>query len=275
MKSIIYILLAGILFAQTVFAQEKSTTESRTYARTFPELQDEEPEEVIEEPETTAKRRLSAARFIFPAFCIAYGTAARFRDSHIYQYDRYIADRIELNIDKHYPHDNYLAPVPAVLAMGLDFLPGIESEHNLGDRTLVMATSYIFMYGAVNLMKNYIPTLRPRGWGNDSFPSGHTAAAFTGAHLLYKEYRDESAWIGVGGYLIATATGALRILNRAHWMSDVVTGAGIGILSAEIGYMMLPVWHRIFGIDDGDGRRIAVVPMAGSSGAMVGMVYVF
>lgn len=36
----------------------------------------------------------------------------------------------------------------------------------------------------------------------------------------------------------------MRILNRRHWLSDVVTGAGIGIASVEIAYLLLPVFDR-------------------------------
>ena len=35
---------------------------------------------------------------------------------------------------------------------------------------------------------------------------------------------------------MATATGVMRILNNRHWISDVMSGAGIGILSTELGY---------------------------------------
>jgi len=41
----------------------------------------------------------------------------------------------------------------------------------------------------------------------------------------------------VGGYTIATLTGFMRVLNNRHWISDVLVGAGIGILSADLGYM--------------------------------------
>ena len=40
----------------------------------------------------------------------------------------------------------------------------------------------------------------------------------------------------MAGYGVATATGVMRILNNRHWISDVMSGAGIGILSTELGY---------------------------------------
>ena len=39
-----------------------------------------------------------------------------------------------------------------------------------------------------------------------------------------------SPWYAVGGYAVATFTGVMRVLNNRHWISDVLSGAGIGIL---------------------------------------------
>jgi hypothetical protein len=40
----------------------------------------------------------------------------------------------------------------------------------------------------------------------------------------------------VAGYGVAAATGVMRVLNNRHWVSDVMSGAGIGIMSTELGY---------------------------------------
>mgnify|MGYP003199246539 CR=1 FL=1 len=69
---------------------------------------------------------------------------------------------------------------------------------------------------------------KPRDY---SFPSGHTATAFMTATMLTKEYGHISPWIGIGAYSVATATGLMRMANNKHWLSDVLTGAGIGILA--------------------------------------------
>jgi membrane-associated phospholipid phosphatase len=49
--------------------------------------------------------------------------------------------------------------------------------------------------------------------------------------------RDKSQWYGIGAYTIATGVGALRMINTKHWQSDVVAGAGFGILSAHMAYL--------------------------------------
>jgi hypothetical protein len=221
----------------------------------------------------TAKRPSAYGRWIIPALGIAYGTAARFNETPMRRFDKYVGKQVETNIHRQYRIDDYLQMAPAVAAMGLDFVPGIQSRHNLRDRTLILATSYLCMGGVVFTMKNRIDVLRPRGQGYNSFPSGHTAIAFMGAHVLYREYRDQSPWIGVGGYAAATATGLLRVVNKAHWVSDVVAGAGIGILSAEVGYLMLPVWHRLFGLTD--SRQMVIMPSVSAQEVGAGVMYLF
>lgn len=212
------------------------------------------------------------SKFILPTLFIAYGTSARFNQLPIRQFDYDINHEIGKHVDRRYRIDDYFEYGLPVVAYGLGFIPGV-GKHNFRDRTLVMATSFLVMKGSVEVLKATVPVERPRG-GDRSFPSGHTAVTMWSAHIMYKEYKDFSPWIGVGGYLIATTTGVLRMMNEAHWFSDVVMGAGIGILSAEIGYMMLPVWHSVFGIKDG-GKSFAAVPTFSTQSVGLGLVYQF
>lgn len=75
---------------------------------------------------------------------------------------------------------------------------------------------------------------RPDGSNNKSFPSGHTATAFMAATMLHKEYGGRSPWYSIAGYSMATVTGVSRMLNNKHWLSDVLVGAGIGILGVSV-----------------------------------------
>ena len=130
------------------------------------------------------------------------------------------------------------------------------------------------MGGSVQVFKMATGVERPDGSNHQSFPSGHTATAFTGAHILFKEYKDVTPWIGVAGYATATTVGAMRVFNRRHWVSDVVTGAGAGILSAEIGYLLLPVFHRIIGVEESKSNLV-IAPTFGNNHYGLGLVYVF
>ena len=69
-----------------------------------------------------------------------------------------------------------------------------------------------------------------------SFPSGHTATAFMCATILHKEYGMKSPWYSIGGYTLAGLTGVTRQLNNRHWIGDVLVGAGIGMISTDLGY---------------------------------------
>ncbi len=214
------------------------------------------------------------AKFILPTLFIAYGTAARFNQLPIRRLDYDIDYEMRKHTDRHYGIDDYFEYGMPVLAYGLGFIPGVNSKHHFRDRTLIMATSLIFMKGSVEVLKRTTSVERPDKGNHRSFPSGHTAVTMLSAHILYKEYKDISPWIGVGGYLVATTTGVFRMLNHAHWLSDVVMGAGIGLLSAEIGYLMLPVWHSVFGIKDA-GKQFAAVPTFSTQSLGIGLVYQF
>lgn len=101
----------------------------------------------------------------------------------------------------------------------------------------------------VNTLKQTTNVERPDGSNKHSFPSGHTATAFMTATMFTKEYGHKSPWVGVGAYSVATATGLMRMANNKHWLSDVLTGAGIGILSTEVGYYFADLIFREKGIN--------------------------
>jgi len=213
-----------------------------------------------------------ASTFIIPAVCISYGVLTRV-SKPLQQFDRHIETEVRRHFTKRSHFDDFLQYAPVSAVYGLDFV-GIKAKHNFRDRTFVVITSYLIMGGTVQTIKNATGIERPDGSNRLSFPSGHTATAFTGAHILFKEYRDASPWIGVAGYAAATTVGAMRILNQKHWFSDVVTGAGIGILSVEIGYMLLPVFRQIIGVEQNQST-LAIAPMIGNNQYGLGMVWVF
>jgi len=94
------------------------------------------------------------------------------------------------------------------------------------------------------------------GESNDrlSFPSGHTSTAFASATALTYSYGWKAA---VVAYPLAVMTGASRLADDAHWISDVVGGAFLGFLfgrassldenesQSKIDYMILPDFFQI------------------------------
>ncbi|MFI5134067.1 MAG: phosphatase PAP2 family protein [Chitinophagales bacterium] len=135
--------------------------------------------------------------------------------------------------------DNYLQYSPALIVYGLN-AAGIKGKNNFRDRTMILLLSEVFMGAVVTSLKQITHQQRPDSSDYLSFPSGHAATAFAGAEFLRQEYKEVSPWIGYAGYGIATATGALRMYNNKHWLSDVITGAGFGILATRAAYWLYP-----------------------------------
>ena len=136
--------------------------------------------------------------------------------------------------------DDHTLYLPAVAFLGLH-LGGVRGKNNFVDATLMYAISNAIAYnGMVKPLKRFTETRRPDSSDLRSFPSGHTASAFVAAEFLRQEYKDISPWIGAAGYGCAILTGYLRMYNNKHWFSDVVAGAGIGILSTRLTYWIYP-----------------------------------
>lgn len=172
--------------------------------------------------------------------CILIGTGAMGLTSDwIENQNHKISDELSENIDRKITVDDFSQYAPMLSVYGLG-LCGLKGAHGLGDYTVLLATSYLFMGLTVNVLKFSIHEQRPDGTSNNSFPSGHTATAFMGAELLRHEYKDVSPWIGVAGYAVAAGTGFFRMYNNRHYLTDVLAGAGIGILSAQVSYWLFP-----------------------------------
>jgi membrane-associated phospholipid phosphatase len=65
----------------------------------------------------------------------------------------------------------------------------------------------------------------------DSFPSAHTAAAFSGAAYWQARY----GWrVGIPAYALASSVGISRVWSGWHWWTDVAAGAVIGITFSQL-----------------------------------------
>ncbi len=82
--------------------------------------------------------------------------------------------------------------------------------------------------GTDNAFKFHPFNLKDR---TNSFPSGHTTLAFALATSFAREIN--GTWDDVAFYSLATLTAYARMHDDRHWMSDVVFGAGVGILATR------------------------------------------
>jgi membrane-associated phospholipid phosphatase len=216
-----------------------------------------------------------ALSFAIPSTLITYGIITRF-SPQLQKFDHNIDDRINQIMHRKYKFDDYIQYAPYVAVFGLD-LCRVRAKHSFVERTLVTGTSVLIMCASVTITKRLTKIQRPDKSNYHSFPSGHTATAFLGAHILLREYKDVSPWIGVAGYAVAFTTGAMRMINRKHWFSDVLTGAGVAILSAELSYLMLPVWRKCFKIKSRQNRNgLAIItPLVSQNHFGIAGMYIF
>lgn len=144
-------------------------------------------------------------------------------------------------------YDDYLQYAPLALTYSMKAC-GLRGRSSWGRMVVSNVFAAGLMASVVNSLKYTVEVERPDGSTRNSFPSGHTATAFMAATILHKEYGHRSPWFSVVGYAAATATGVTRQLNNRHWMSDVMVGAGIGILSAELGYFLADLIYKDRGL---------------------------
>jgi len=163
--------------------------------------------------------------------------------------------------DFHTSADNYLQFVPvAQIYFGKTF--GFKPKNNFKQQTINIIVANVIMGTVVFATKNIVKEERPDQSDNLSFPSGHTATAFTNASLLYYEYKDSNLWYASSGFLFATATGILRIANNKHYTSDVLAGAGIGLASG----LIVSYWNPFKSVTFGKKNKTTayVFPQIGS-----------
>ncbi|MBR5375578.1 MAG: phosphatase PAP2 family protein [Paludibacteraceae bacterium] len=222
----------------------------------------------VEEKEGTEYYRFHATQLILPATLITLG-AIGVKNEKICDLKYNIKENMDQwRGEKRCHIDNGLQYLPVAAYLGLDYI-GMKSKHNLPQRIAVSATSYTIMIAISESFKHTVKEGRPNSpLSFNSFPSGHTATAFTGAELLRIEYGNK---MGIASYTFASGIAFMRLFNNRHWLNDVVTGAGIGILSARIGSWLLPLETRLFKLDRGK-HNLSVIPTCNPSDQHFGAI---
>ncbi len=126
-----------------------------------------------------------------------------------------------------------------VMAAGLPALAGLATlggNDAQGTRQLVLSTGSTL--AATELLKHTVHARRPDGSDNKSFPSGHTAVAFSAVGFMDRRYGEQwgqryGQWAVPALYGVAALTGVARVeANKHHW-GDVLAGAAIGYGAAR------------------------------------------
>jgi hypothetical protein len=122
-----------------------------------------------------------------------------------------------------------------VLQIGIPLTAGIISILEKDYQgTKQLALSYGTTMAITYAMKHLIKSRRPEGRDRyDSFPSGHTSSAFSGAAFVQKRYGWKYGWIA---YTLASVVGVSRTEgpDGYHNFWDVVGGAVVGIGSSYL-----------------------------------------
>lgn len=165
--------------------------------------------------------------------------------------------------------DDYIQYVPIAQLYIADIYSS-KGKNEIFQQTKNLAIAEIFTAIIVQSIKCSMNTQRPDG-NDNSFFSGHTSQAFTGATALYLEYKETNKFYALSGYGFSTVTGILRVTNNRHWLSDVLVGAGIGIFSARIVWYLnpFPNWQPF------KSKKIAVYPYVNGLAGNAGLCMVF
>lgn len=253
-----YWLLKKIIFAIFCFISFEANAQA-TRDTTKKNLGDTIKKDLLTAPDTVKKLHSSPLSLIVPGALIAYG-ASSFVIHPVRQFDFYLHDRIERsNPNFNTKAESYFLFTPIVMVYGLD-LVGVEGKNTFIDRTALLGLSGGFL-GVSELVTKYTThRLRPNKADYLSFPSGHTGLAFMGAEFLAQEYSEKSPVYTIIGYTAAVTTGIFRMYNRDHWFSDVVAGAGFGILSTKAAYLVYPYLRNMLTHKDKNGKSTMIMP---------------
>jgi membrane-associated phospholipid phosphatase len=123
-------------------------------------------------------------------------------------------------------------------------------------RDLVRAQISVFSW--TNAIKWSVGRTRPNG-DPRGFPSGHAAASFATAAVVQEHY----GWkLGVPAMAIAAYTATSRVAADEHWLSDVVFGAALGLVSGRTVTIRLRQQKVVvspLGVPGGGGVLLSVV----------------
>ncbi|GAA4910420.1 phosphatase PAP2 family protein [Mucilaginibacter defluvii] len=207
-------------------------------------------------PDSVKPLKSKFRAFIVPAAFISYG-ALSFALPPIRQVDHSIHNEMT----QHYPNfrstiDNYLQFAPTVGVYALNFA-GVQGKNTFIDRTILLVMSEAIFYAATAGLKAATGRLRPDGSNRYSWPSGHAGNAFTSAEFMAQEFSGRSPWYGVMAYSFATTTAVMRIYNDKHWFSDIIAGAGFGIIATKTAYYIYPaIRKKLFRAKEGKNKAL-------------------
>lgn len=122
---------------------------------------------------------------------------------------------------------------------------GLFTKNEQIRKTSVLIISSSFTTGVISsLLKSSVGRARPKsGLGNwefepfsdeprfHSFPSGHTALSITAAHAIAKQF--DNTWVKIGIYSIGAIPPISRLVDNAHWLTDIAFSTALSIIVVD------------------------------------------
>jgi membrane-associated phospholipid phosphatase len=124
-------------------------------------------------------------------------------------------------------YGSQLVHIPVAIAWwAIAGLAGSEKNADAGRDLLRAQLSVVSWTYAIKYATDRTrPNGDPRG-----FPSGHASTSFASAMVLQEHY----GWkLGLPAFLLASYTGASRVIANQHFTSDVIFGAAVGMASGR------------------------------------------
>lgn len=118
---------------------------------------------------------------------------------------------------------DFLAFAIPATAYGSTFY--MDDEEGRGEFYWAYGTTMV----TTNVLKYTVREKRPDTNERDSFPSGHTSSAFSGASFVHRRY---GLTYALPLYVGAIYTAYSRVHVNRHHTRDVVAGAALGMLSS-------------------------------------------
>jgi len=251
--------LKKIILALFCFVSFEASAQVSTPDTAKKNIADTVKKDLFTAPDTVKKLHSNPLSLIPPGVAIVYGVSSFFIHP-IRRVDYYVEGEIQkTNPTFSSKAESYFLVTPIVMVYGLDLI-GVEGKNTFIDRTALLGLSGVFLGVTGYVTKYTTHRLRPNKSDYLSFPSGHTSVAFMGAEFLAQEYSEKSPIYTVIGYSVAVTTGIFRMYNRDHWFSDVVAGAGFGVLSTKAAYLVYPYLRNKLTHKGKNGKSTMVMP---------------
>lgn len=179
--------------------------------------------------------KLKAKNLIIPGAFLIYGGLKPVVNG-IPKLDDQIMNNVRQNYSGfHTTAADYLMWAPSASVYAMDAFK-VRTQHTFKEH-LVLEAGSVLVTGALGFgMRKISENIDAYNSENTKFPSGHTANAFRGAEIVHQELKFSHPVLSYSGYVVAAGVGLLRIYDKDHFLSEVIAGAGLGILSTKLTY---------------------------------------